>query len=83
MNINIVCRKRQNILQKESNMMLEEQLFFEKLENELPPVFTRNEVSKLTGGLIKPKTLSNLDALSKGPTIKIRFGKKVAYEKDN
>ena len=47
-------------------MMLEEQLFFEKLENELPPVFTRNEVSKLTGGLIKPKTLSNLDALSKG-----------------
>ena len=53
-------------------MMLEEQLFFEKLENELPPVFTRNEVSKLTGGLIKPKTLSNLDALSKGPTIKIR-----------
>ena len=46
MNINIICRKRQNILQKESNMMLEEQLFFEKLENELPPVFTRNEVSK-------------------------------------
>ena len=41
--------------------MLEEQLFFEKLENELPPVFTRNEVSKLTGGLIKPKTLSNLE----------------------
>lgn len=36
-------------------MMLEEQLFFEKLEKELPPVFTRNEVSKLTGGLIKPK----------------------------
>ena len=45
MNINIICRKRQNILQKESNMMLEEQLFFEKLENELPPLFTRNDVS--------------------------------------
>ena len=32
------------------------------LEKSLPEIITRKEVSALTGGFFKPKTLSNLDA---------------------
>lgn len=61
----------------------EEHIFFDKLEKELLPIFTREEVSNKIGGLFKAKTLSSLDALSKGPSVKIKIGKKVAYEKEN
>ena len=40
--------------------------FFRSIEQELPPVVSRAELAKATGGLISPKTLSNEDALHKG-----------------
>lgn len=53
------------------------------LKDTLPPVFSREEAAKHLGGLICAKTLSNLDALGKGPSVKLRVGKKVAYERDS
>ena len=55
--------------------------FFNALEKELPPVFTRDVASKCMGGLLTPKTMSNADALGTGPSIRVRLGKKIAYER--
>lgn len=55
--------------------------FYRAIEESLPAVFTRQTASKAIGGLISPKTLSNLDALGIGPPVKIKFGTKVGYEK--
>ena len=57
--------------------------FFHSLEKELPPIFTRQLVSQKTGGLISAKTLSNLDSLHKGPSVKVRVGSKVGYERSD
>ncbi len=54
--------------------------FFQALEQNLPPVFTRKTASEMTGGIISPKTLSNLNAMGKGPP-KVKTGSKVAYER--
>jgi hypothetical protein len=56
--------------------------FFREIEKALPPVVSRVEASKITGGLISAKTLSNEDALRKGPKGKIRIGAKVGYTRD-
>ena len=55
--------------------------FFDALEKELPPVFTRDVASKCMGGLLTPKTMSNADALGTGPSVRVRLGKKIAYER--
>lgn len=55
--------------------------FFRSIEKELPPVVSRAELSRITGGLISVKTLSNEDALQKGPRERIRAGSKVGYSK--
>ena len=55
--------------------------FFDALEKELPPVFTRDVASKGMGGLLTPKTMSNADALGTGPSVRVRLGKKIAYER--
>lgn len=39
----------------------------------------RAEVGLFTGGLVSPKTLSNADALGKGPKPRFRYSGKVAY----
>jgi len=57
--------------------------FFTTLEKELPPLFTRQLASQKTGGLISAKTLSNLDSLNRGPSVKVRIGSKVGYERAN
>ncbi len=54
--------------------------FIKTLEESLPAVFSRQIASKAIGGLISPKTLSNLDSLGEGPP-KIKIGSKVGYEK--
>jgi hypothetical protein len=56
-------------------------IVLEKMAEMLPPVFARTEVGRLTGGLISPRTLANLDCLGKGPGGRVKFKKKVAYEK--
>ncbi len=53
--------------------------FFRSIEQELPPVVSRAELAKATGGLISVKTLSNEDALHKGPTERVRAGSKIGY----
>lgn len=57
--------------------------FFIALAKVLPPVFTRETASQSMGGIFSAKTLSNLDANNAGPRIKIKIGKKVAYEKND
>lgn len=55
--------------------------FFKTIEETLPPIFTRQTASKVLGGLISSKTLSNLDSKGKGPRKKIKIGSKVGYER--
>lgn len=55
--------------------------FFDALEKELPPVFTRDVASRCMGGLLSPKSMSNADAMGIGPSVRVRIGKKVAYER--
>ncbi|ATD80521.1 MULTISPECIES: hypothetical protein [Desulfovibrio] len=55
--------------------------FFKAIEVALPPVVSRAELARLTGGLISAKTLSNEDALNKGPGERVRAGSKVGYTK--
>lgn len=43
------------------------------------PYLSREEVSKLSGGIVNPKTLANLDCIGQGPAGAIRVGRKVAY----
>lgn len=55
--------------------------FFKAIEKALPPVVFRAELARITGGLISVKTLSNEDALQKGPRERVRAGSKVGYSK--
>ena len=43
------------------------------------PCMTRDQLYKVTGGLIHPKTIRNLDSLGKGIDGKFFIGRKVAY----
>ena len=42
-------------------------------------VVARNQVDKLTGGLITPNYLANLDSQGLGPTGRFKCGGKIAY----
>ena len=53
--------------------------FFKSIEQELPPVVSRAELAKATGGLISAKTLSNEDAMHKGPAERVRAVSKIGY----
>lgn len=53
----------------------------ENMRRILPPLVTRQEAERLTGGLLKARTLANLDCLGKGPAQRVRYGRKVAYER--
>lgn len=56
--------------------------FLRAIELELPPIVSRAEASRITGGLISVKTLSNEDALRKGPRERVRVGSKIGYPRD-
>lgn len=51
---------------------------YAELEKSLPPILSRTEVPKLTGGLISAGRLANLDCLGQGPR-RITLGRKVGY----
>lgn len=53
-----------------------------KLRQELPPVFTRQQASKLLGGLYAPGTLANFDSRGDGPPRRVRIGRRIGYERD-
>lgn len=57
-------------------------IMLDVIEKQLPPVFDRKTASRLLGGILSPKTLSNADATGTGPTVKIKIGKKIAYERE-
>ena len=48
-----------------------------------PLLVTRMEAQRITGNLVKSRTLANLDCLGKGPAVKIKLGRKVAYSRDS
>ncbi len=51
---------------------------YSELETSLPPIISRTEVPRHTGGLISAGRLANLDCLGQGPK-SIRCGRKIAY----
>ncbi|MDR0571409.1 MAG: hypothetical protein LBG48_01000 [Rickettsiales bacterium] len=55
----------------------------DSLNKELPAYFSRQEASKYIGGLFRANTLRNLDSQGKGPTVKLRVGRKILYERKN
>ena len=45
-----------------------------------PPIFGRDQVERITGGLINRRTLANLDSSGEGPSGKVGMGKiRVGY----
>lgn len=42
----------------------------------------REKVGEFSGGIITPKTMSNLDATGEGPKGRITVGRKIAYPVD-
>lgn len=56
--------------------------FFKEVEKTLPPVFSREYASKVIGGLLSAKTMSNEDSLGKGPSKKVKVGNKIGYTRE-
>lgn len=50
---------------------------------DFPALFPRSAVGRLTGGVLHPKTLANLDSAGKGPGKRWRVGRRVFYERDS
>ena len=47
------------------------------------PFVERQQVAKFSGGILHPRTMSNLDSRGTGCPGRIRIGKKVAYPIDS
>ena len=57
---------------------------FSEMAAKWPSAFVaRTEAEKFSGGMIKEKYLANLDWAGKGPTGRIRCGRKVVYPVTN
>jgi hypothetical protein len=51
-----------------------------KLAEKWPSAYVaRDQVGKFSGGIISPQRIKNLDALGKGPVVRIRVGRRIAY----
>ncbi len=42
-------------------------------------VVAREKIEEFSGGVIKPKTLANLDSMGQGPKGAVRIGRKILY----
>ena len=53
----------------------------ENIEKAAPPMVTRLEIQKLTGGVVLAKTLANIDSQnqSEGIPNRVRYGRRIAY----
>lgn len=60
------------------NLGEEERAFAEYLEQVLPPVVSRDEVSTFIAGM-NPKTLANDDSAGEGPAHRVMLGGKIYY----
>lgn len=59
-------------------------MVFKKLKEKWgSTIVARSEISKFTGGLIKPGYIANLDSLGQGPSNRFRIGRKIAYTVDD
>jgi hypothetical protein len=57
---------------------------FSEMAAKWPSAFVaRTEAEKFSGGMIKEKYFANLDSAGKGPTGRIRCGRKVVYPVTN
>jgi hypothetical protein len=55
-------------------------LTFSSMAEKWPSAFVaRSEVEKFSGGIVSAKYLANLDSAGKGPSGRIRVGRKIAY----
>lgn len=54
-----------------------------ELRKSLPVIFTRKFVCEKLGGIVSEKALAILDSRKQGPTNRIAFSKKIAYERDS
>jgi hypothetical protein len=53
---------------------------FQSLADKWPSAFVaRHEIDRFTGGIVNAKYIANLDSQGKGPTGRIRIGRKIAY----
>lgn len=71
-----------NILNKEGIPMSKNQII-SKLKSDLPLIIARKEVYRLTGGLISPRHLANLDSAGLGPSGRVRIGRLIGYERES
>ncbi len=55
--------------------------FLGLIEKSLPIVFERDTAAKILGGILGKKTLANADSAGNGPSVRLKIGKKVVYEK--
>jgi phage terminase Nu1 subunit (DNA packaging protein) len=63
--------------------MSESNLSFQKMADKWrSPYVSRDKVAELTGGILHPRTMANLDCKGQGPPGRIRIGRKVAYDVD-
>lgn len=53
----------------------------ENLGKDWPELISRKQAARLTGGIVNPRTLSNLDSQGKGPAERLRIGRKTCYPK--
>ena len=65
-------------------MDMEKKDVFSEMAKKWPStIVARSEISKFTGGLFSPGRMRNLDSQGKGPKIRIRSGRKIAYDVDS
>ncbi|HML53141.1 MAG TPA: hypothetical protein PKC79_03520 [Solidesulfovibrio magneticus] len=54
----------------------------DNLRKDMPPVCSREAIERFTGGLIRRRHLANLDCAGRGPSGKVRLGKRtIGYER--
>lgn len=58
------------------------EMLIARLRELLPAFITRKEAEEQTMGLIKARTLANLDSKGTGPEKRVKFKRRVAYEKE-
>jgi len=54
----------------------------ERLARELPPIFERTQVDRLTGGVVRHRTLANMQSKGEGVPGAYKVGKKVVIPRD-
>lgn len=54
-----------------------------KLNKEFPPIIARADIAIITGGVLKPSYMANLDCQGCGVANPVKMDKKVVYLREN